>query len=109
MSDQEQLDKLEPQSTAPENNADYTPWIEAILMVAKHYRLECSKENISLTSHWLKDSPVSDVLRGMARQAGLTLSVIKLKKSELTSWRLPLVVQFQKGQIAVLEIGRAHV
>src|SRR5690554_6682257 len=103
MSDQEQLDKLEPQSTAPENNADYTPWIEAILMVAKHYRLECSKENISLTSHWLKDSPVSDVLRGMARQAGLTLSVIKLKKSELTSWRLPLVVQFQKGQIAVLD------
>lgn len=103
MSDQEQLDKLEPQPTAPENNADYTPWIEAILMVAKHYRLECSKENISLTSHWLKDSPVSDVLRGMARQAGLTLSVIKLKKSELTSWRLPLVVQFQKGQIAVLD------
>ena len=59
-------------------------------MVAKHYRLECSEENISLTSHWLKDSPVSDVLRGMARQAGLTLSVIKLK-SGLTSWRLPLV------------------
>ena len=103
MSDQEQLNVLKPQSAASEASADYAPWIEAILMVAKHYRLECSEENISLTSHWLKDSPVSDVLRSMARQAGLTLSVIKLKKSELTSWRLPLVVQFQQGQIAVLD------
>ncbi|HZJ97057.1 MAG TPA: type I secretion system permease/ATPase, partial [Oligella sp.] len=76
---------------------------EAILMVAKHYRLECSEENISLTSQWLQDNPISDVLRGMARQAGLTLSVIKLKKNELTSWRLPLVVQFKDGQIAVID------
>ncbi|NLB31387.1 MAG: type I secretion system permease/ATPase [Alcaligenaceae bacterium] len=72
-------------------------------MVAKHYRLECSEENISLTSQWLQDNPISDVLRGMARQAGLTVSVIKLKRNELTSWRLPLVVQFKDGQIAVID------
>ncbi|NLO52848.1 MAG: type I secretion system permease/ATPase [Gammaproteobacteria bacterium] len=109
MSDQEQLEGLNVQppagdaAKATKADADYTPWIDAILMVAKHYRLECSKENISLTSHWLKDSPISDVLRGMARQAGLSLSVIKLKENELTSWRLPLVVQFKQGQIAVLD------
>lgn len=103
MSDQEQLEELNAKLSEAETDADYTPWIDAILMVAKHYRLESSKENISLTSHWLKDSPISDVLRSMARQAGLSLSVIKLKKSELTSWRLPLVVQFKQGQIAVLD------
>lgn len=103
MSDQEQLDELNAKLSEAETAADYTPWIDAILMVAKHYRLESSKENISLTSHWLKDSPISDVLRSMARQAGLSLSVIKLKKSELTSWRLPLVVQFKQGQIAVID------
>lgn len=81
----------------------YSSWIEAVLMIAKHYRLEFSKENLTLTSHWLKDKPVSDVLRSMARQAGLTLSVIKLNKNELTSWRLPLVVQFKQGQIAVID------
>ena len=47
--------------------------------------------------------PTSEVLRGMARQAGLTLRVIKLQEVELTSWRLPLVVQFRHGQVAVLD------
>ena len=81
----------------------YATWIEAVLMIAKHYRLEFSKENITLTGHWLKNKPISDVLRSMARQAGLTLSVIKLKKSELTNWRLPLIVQLKQGQIAVID------
>ena len=101
MTDKEQL--KQPDVEVSEAKADYSAWIEAILSVAKHYRLECSKENISLTSHWLKNSPISDVLRGIARQAGLTLSVIKLNENELTTWRLPLVVQFKQGQIAVLE------
>ncbi|OYQ72787.1 type I secretion system permease/ATPase [Wohlfahrtiimonas sp. G9077] len=81
----------------------YAPWIEAILMVAKHYRLECSKESILLTSQWLQQESTVDVLRSMARQAGLTLSVIALKESELTVWRLPLVVQFKQGQIGVID------
>src|SRR5690554_3637584 len=105
MSDQKQADALASNEAKvmKKPQADYTSWIESILIVAKHYRLECSKENISLASHWLQDSPMSDVLRGMARQAGLTLSVVKLKKSVLTSWRLPLVVQFTDGQVAVVD------
>ena len=104
MSEKEEIKPLNAASVvADRSRSDYSAWIEAILMVAKHYRLECSEENISLTSHWLQDSPISDVLRGMARQAGLTVSVIKLKRNELTSWRLPLVVQFKDGQIAVID------
>lgn len=82
---------------------DYRYWIEAIITVAKHYRLEVSKENISLTSHWLKNEPLSDILRGVARQAGLSVGVIKLTSSELSAWRLPLVVQFKDGQIGIVE------
>ena len=82
---------------------DYNHWIEATITVAKSYRLEVSKENISLTSRWLKDEPLSDVLRGIARQAGLSVSVIKFTDKELSVWRLPLVVQFHDGQIAVIE------
>lgn len=85
------------------NKRDYSSWIEAILMVAKHYRIESSKENILLTSHWLSDRPVSDVLRSIARQAGLSFSVIKLEDSELSVWRLPLVVQLKQGQIGVID------
>ncbi len=90
-------------STTRLEKEKYASWIEAVLMIAKHYRLEFSKENLTLTSHWLKDKPVSDVLRSMARQAGLILSVIKLNEDQLTSWRLPLVVQFKQGQIAVID------
>lgn len=103
MNDHEQLGQPSPEPPIAEPQANYPAWIDAILSVAKHYRLECSKENISLTSHWLKGSPMSDVLRGIARQAGLALNVIKLDKNALTAWRLPLVVQFKQGQIAVLD------
>lgn len=99
----QQQEKPSVEPSALGQSRGYTAWIEAILMVTKHYRLECSKENISLTSHWLKGRPTSEVLRGMARQAGLTLRVIKLQEVELTSWRLPLVVQFRHGQVAVLD------
>lgn len=81
----------------------YATWIEAIQIVAKHYRLDISKENLTVASHWLNENSVSDVLRSIARQAGLTLSVIKLRKSELTNWRLPLVVQLKQGQIAIVD------
>lgn len=86
-----------------EQTKDYRYWIEAIITVAKHYRLEVSTENISLTSHWLNNEPMSDVLRSMARQAGLTVGVIKLTPSDLSAWRLPLVVQFKDGQIGVID------
>lgn len=96
-------DSQETQSVSEDKMVDYAPWIESILIVAKHYRLEVSKENIALTSHWLNDEPLSDVLRSMARQAGLNLSVIKLENQALSVWRLPLVVQFKDGQIGVIE------
>lgn len=99
----EKVDVVEESISENQTSIDYQPWIEATITVAKHYRLEVSKENISLTSHWLKNQPISDVLRGMARQAGLSVSVIEFTAKELSVWRLPLVVQFNDGQIAVIE------
>lgn len=85
------------------DSTGHSDWIEAIIMIAKHYRLEYSKENISLNSAWLKDESLSDSLRTMARQASLTVSVIKLREQDLNVWRLPMVVQMKQGQIAVID------
>lgn len=85
------------------SSSNYNLWIEAIITVAKYYRLDVSKENILLTSQWLNNEPVSDVLRSMARQAGLSMSVIEFSATDLSVWRLPLVVQFKDGQVAVIE------
>ena len=102
---------MKEQDLLPEDNGakkqdqaiDYHYWIEAIISVAKYYRLEVSAENISLTSEWHNSESMSDVLRNMARQAGLTVGVIQLTSSDLSVWRLPLVVQFEDGQIGVVD------
>lgn len=82
---------------------DYAPWIDAMLAVARHYRLEYSEENIRLATAWSKDKPAGEVLQGMARQIGMALKVTTLDMGQLTPWRLPLVVQFGDGQVAVVE------
>ncbi len=84
-------------------SSDYSDWIEAIVRVANHYRIDVSQENILLMSHWLQEENISTVLRGIARQAGLNFNVIQLAERDLSVWRLPLVVQFTTGEIAVLE------
>lgn len=81
----------------------YEGWIEAMLMVAKYYRLEYSQENVRLTAAWGHEKPIGEVLRSIARQLGMTLKTSQLKTRELTPWRLPLVVQFQDGQVGVVE------
>lgn len=89
---------------AKTGDAAYKPWLEAMMVVAKHYRLNCSEENVRLASQWSEERSISDVLRSMARQAGMLLKVTQLKREELTAWRLPMIVQFKGGQVAVLEI-----
>lgn len=84
------------------NKSVHSDWIEAILIVANHYRLEYSEEHINISDSWLKNETLSDALRIIARQAGLTVKVIKPNKKDINAWRLPLVVQFKQGQLAVI-------
>ncbi|WP_375058119.1 type I secretion system permease/ATPase [Zobellella sp. DQSA1] len=82
---------------------DYRPWLDAILTVARHYRLEYSVENVRMAAQWELDEPFEQVLRQMARQAGLTVKFASFDETLLTSWRLPLAVQFNDGQVAVID------
>ncbi|MFC6635153.1 type I secretion system permease/ATPase [Microbulbifer taiwanensis] len=94
--------EIQPQADS-ENRADFTPWLDAILTVAKHYRLEFSAENVRIAAHWGREESTENILRHMARQAGLTVKFSSFEDSLLTPWRLPLVVQFWDGQIGVIE------
>ncbi|KAF0804555.1 ABC transporter [Alcanivorax xiamenensis] len=82
---------------------DYGPWTEAMLAVARHYRLEYSEENVHLTAAWSMGQSSGDVLKAMARQLGLACKIDELDRMPLTPWRFPLVVQFKDGQVAVAE------
>ena len=98
---------LDPESVQPTetfSRQDYRVWLDAILSVARHYRLECSAENVRIASLRADDSSVEDVLRQMARQAGLTIKFASYDPSTLTQWRTPLVVQFKDGQVGVIQV-----
>lgn len=82
---------------------DYGAWLEMILAVAKHYRIEVSAQNVRLAGTWQQDSETESVLRAMARQAGLSIKFGALTHSALTFWRLPLVVQLDDGQLGLIE------
>lgn len=78
-------------------------WLEVILAVTRHYRLSCSAENIRLASVDTGSLSLEDIIRRMARIAGLSVRFTRLTPTNLTSWRLPVVVQFDDGQPAVIE------
>lgn len=85
------------------SNQDYMPWLSAILTVARHYRIDLSEENIRVNLQWAQGNSLDAVLNHIARQAGLNLKIEKFSPQQLDPWRLPLVVEFEQGQVAVLE------
>jgi ATP-binding cassette subfamily C protein LapB len=94
-----------PQDAAPSagpERADYSPWLEAILKVARHYRLAVSPESIRLVSVH-SEGRVEEVVRHMARQAGLSVKFAQYDRKSLSRWRTPLLVQMRDGQVGVIE------
>lgn len=76
-------------------------WIEAILRVAQHYRIDASPERVLLASK--QKGALEDVLRRTAKQAGLNLKFAQFEQRQLSQWRTPLVIQLKDGQVGVIE------
>ncbi|RRV07005.1 type I secretion system permease/ATPase [Pseudomonas sp. v388] len=81
---------------------DYSQWMEAVLLVARHYRLEVSEETVRIASQ-RADRDLEDVVRQMARQAGLTVKFAGHVPGDLSHWRTPLVVELHDGQVGVVQ------
>lgn len=90
-------------SSSSSQRAVFDPWIDAVLAVARHYRLDCSEENIRLEAAWSEGRPLAEVLGRLARQIGLSCRVSTFDANQLTPWRLPLAVELTDGQVAVVE------
>lgn len=91
-----------PDPVAGPTREDYSPWLEAVLTVARHYRLDVSPESVRLASVH-SEGRVEEVVRHMARQAGLSVKFAVFDNKSLSRWRTPLVVQLRDGQVGVLE------
>src|SRR5690606_21750148 len=91
-----------------ETNADaeracFPAWIEALLVVARHYRLNCSEENLRVQAAWSAGQGRSEMLGRLARQIGLGCRLVPFDPQQVSAWRLPLVVELDDGQVGVIE------
>ena len=80
----------------------YEPWLQGMLIIAKHYRLDFSAEHVRVTINHESQSPRQLVLEEMARQLGLGMRMVAAEAVSLDPWRLPLLAEFTGGQIAVI-------
>ncbi len=84
------------------------PWLTAILLVARHYRLDCSAEQIRIQLEWQKNASLDELILLAARQVGLHASFSSCSESLLDPWRLPIVAELAQGQVGVIEAMSAE-
>ena len=82
---------------------NYQPWLQGVLTVAKHYRIETSAERIRLELNWNQNQSVDDILALMTRQVGLHVRKVEFNNDVLNPWRLPVLVGFKDGQVGVID------
>lgn len=85
------------------NRLNYQPWLQAIIAVAQHYRIQPSEEQIRLQLDWNKYHNIDDMLALITRQVGLNVRQADFSTDVLNPWRLPVVVELNDGQVAVIE------
>lgn len=81
---------------------NYQPWLQAVLAIAKHYRIEPSEERLRLQLDWNPSQSLDDILSLVSRQIGMSLRKTEFSEDILNPWRLPLLIQMQDGQVGVL-------
>lgn len=85
------------------NTINYQPWLQAVLNIAKHYRIEPSEERIRLQLDWNQHNNADELVQVMARQIGLSVRKNKYDINLLNPWRLPVLVEFVSGEVGVVE------
>ncbi|MCO1336143.1 type I secretion system permease/ATPase [Microbulbifer sp. OS29] len=96
-------DSIDPVLNRSNIKTDFEPWCEAIVAIARHYRVDCSSERVRIAGSWGGCSSVEGVVRQMSRQAGLTVKFCPFDESAINSWRLPIVAQMMNGQLVVID------
>lgn len=84
---------------------NYQPWLQGVLAIAKHYRIEASAEKIRLELNWNQKQTTDDILAIITRQMGLHMRKVPFTTEILNPWRLPVLVGFKDGQVAVVDLA----
>ncbi|TQD46682.1 type I secretion system permease/ATPase [Lysobacter aestuarii] len=83
---------------------DHAPWLEALLAIARHYRIDASEERVRVEAQWrARDAPLEEVVELMARQLGLVAVPMAFEPGMLDPWRVPLVIGIDDGLVGVVD------
>lgn len=82
---------------------NYQPWLQAVLTIAKHYRIEPSEERVRLQLDWNQNQNLDEILLLISRQVGLNLCKVSFTEEMINPWRLPILVEFKDGQVGVVD------
>ena len=89
---------------------NYQPYLQAILLIAKHYRIETSEERIRLQMDWAGASAADEVVKTIARQIGLSVRKSKFSKEMLyqSSWysRMVKLVWLIRQMSIIMSVSR---
>ncbi|AOA57010.1 type I secretion system permease/ATPase [Acinetobacter larvae] len=81
----------------------YQAWLQAILCIAKHYRIEASVEQVRLQLDWTQPQDLNQVVALICRQVGLRYKQNSFHEDLLNPWQLPVIVDFYDGQVGVID------
>ncbi|WP_416261507.1 type I secretion system permease/ATPase [Gibbsiella quercinecans] len=90
-------------SASSGQNMHYAPWLDALLLVAQHYRLDGSPERVRGEAEWhLRHQSPETLIENMARQLGLLAIFERFHPGMLDPWRLPLIADFGERGVGVI-------
>lgn len=78
-------------------------WLELLGRVARQYRLPLSEQRGRLAAQWELGAGEEARIRTLARAIGLSVRFVAPSAMRLTSWRLPVIVRLDDGEIALIE------
>ncbi|MFV5373678.1 type I secretion system permease/ATPase [Acinetobacter calcoaceticus] len=85
------------------NVINYQSWLQAILVIAKHYFIDPSEEKLRLQFNWNQEKTVDDLLTLAARQIGMNYCKAQLNLDKISPWHLPVIIEMKDGQVGVLD------
>lgn len=90
--------------TETATSASTDAWLEALILIARHYRLDGSTERVRVQAQWQSpQAALDDTVAAMASQLGLVAVFEAFSPAALDPWRLPWVADLGDGQVGVVE------
>ncbi|WP_241576084.1 type I secretion system permease/ATPase [Rosenbergiella collisarenosi] len=78
-------------------------WVEAITLIARHYRQSFSPGALDAAIPWLSEQSLPIKLQHLSRLAGLKFTLLDQSEKLISGLRLPLVAMLNNGSVVVIE------